>query len=89
MNLTVLALAGAVVFFGRWQKKQTNDAGQLIGLLLAAIFLTLMGKEAPKVASAFTWLIFFGAFALYGDGLVKGISSIPGSGGIAGQAVKK
>ncbi len=90
MTLTLVMLSGAVVFFGKWAKGQDNNVSQMLGLALSALFLLLIESGNPKMARAFAWLLFFGAFYLHGDGLIKALrlnGSVGASG--SGEAVGK
>lgn len=86
MTLTIMLATGAIVFFGKWADKKEQAISQLLGLVLASIFLVAMEDANPKLAKGFAWLIFFGAFYVYGTPLVKALHLNGGTGGIAGKA---
>lgn len=87
MTLTPILLAGAVVFFGKWSEGKKQSLGQFMGLAVAALFLEVLGNQNSKFATTFGWLIFFGAFYIYGPTLTKSLNRANGAGaGVAGKA---
>lgn len=54
---TATLLTGTIVAIGRWSQDKTWNARIVIGVVILALFLSLLGQSQPKLASRYGALI--------------------------------
>jgi hypothetical protein len=72
MNTTTSVLLTAViVVVGRWARNEGITSRIVIGIVILALFLSLMGQSQPKLAGQFGALILLTAVFGYGPDILK------------------
>lgn len=71
MNTTTsVLLTGVIVVVGRWAKEQGITSRIVIGVIVLALFLSLLGQSQAKLANQFGLLILITAMFTYGPAIL-------------------
>jgi hypothetical protein len=66
-----MLLTGVVVCVGRWSRKEKITSRIVVGVVIIALFLSLIGERQPRLAGQFSALILLSATFGYGPSILK------------------
>ena len=72
----IVLFASLIAVAGRWARHKTIDTSMVVGGIVVAIFITIMGEADDDFATKFSYLILFAVMGTNAEDVLKALGEV-------------